>query len=216
MIKTTRFLPRPTEGVRAFTLLELLTMLAIITILIGLTVPAFNWIQNASKLTQSLSLILAEMDETRLRAIATNHTQEIRFYRVDEEEIPLETSPIVAIQSFHIDASGASRPNSRVKMLAEGIIISPLSLHSAVFDTNVNPLVKPTGNEPISKFGSFFYQVIRYLPNGSADIYPEKADMFFTLLTKSDLAKVTASTLPANFVTVLIQPTNASAKVYRP
>src|SRR4029079_344923 len=76
---------------RAFTLVELLAVMAVIAVVIAFAVPAATQIMRGSQLTQGSQQFADQIGFARQLAISRNHPIEVRFYKFSDPETPGES-----------------------------------------------------------------------------------------------------------------------------
>jgi prepilin-type N-terminal cleavage/methylation domain-containing protein len=143
---------------RAFTLLELLIVIAIISILLVLVAPAFTYIKRGNDITTAASMVTGVLAQARNHAMANNTYVYVGFY----EEVPTLTWPTNATPPYPgkgrvVLASVASKdgttscedPNSstsnRIPLIASRIIqIGKLVKVEGVHMTDIGAPPDPT------------------------------------------------------------------------
>ena len=88
----------------AFTLMELLVVVAIISVLAIVSLPNIISTGRSMQLTQAGQLVETQLQVARQRALANNRSVEVRFYSLGTSG----TAPFTAIQPFFISTSGTS------------------------------------------------------------------------------------------------------------
>ena len=88
----------PKNNYSAFTLIELLIVIAIVAVLSALTLPAFNSIRNAGGLTKSANDIAGILEQARAYAMAQNTYTWVGFRR-DNADTPSDTLVVGVIAS---------------------------------------------------------------------------------------------------------------------
>ena len=96
---------------RAFTLVELLVVMAIIVVMLGLIGPVVNGLRGARDITEASYEIMGTLEQARTYAIATNTYVFVGFF---EESIASATFPRVAGVGRVVVCVVASRDGSRV------------------------------------------------------------------------------------------------------
>ena len=113
---------------QAFTLIEMIAVMAIAVILITLLVPATTQILGGSDLTQTNQLLTNQLALARQQALTQNHPVEVRFYQfADTGAGESVTSPSTwkyrAVQSFVISEAGTATPLGKLSRFPNTIII---------------------------------------------------------------------------------------------
>jgi uncharacterized protein (TIGR02596 family) len=224
--------PRVTVAHRrgqAFTLLEMLVVMAIIVMLAALLVPSSVGIMKGMSLTQGGQMVRDQLSYARQTALSRNLPVEVRFYQYGDPLIPGESASnptsgkYRAVQLFQIMESGsAAKPLGKIQRLPDTIIVdSGTTLSSIIGDlTRTSGTGSSTGavlNTPIPRVGTSYNCVsFRFQPDGSTNL-PRNANWFLSLHYASvgDTLSVTGGTLPS-FITLQVDPANGHVKIYRP
>ena len=98
--------PRGRRAVQAFTLLELLTVIAIICILMALVIPAVGNIGRANNLTVATQNFIAQINRARQEALTRNRSVEFQLLSATREAG--ETAAYRAMRFIICDEIGSS------------------------------------------------------------------------------------------------------------
>ncbi|MDR1191604.1 MAG: Verru_Chthon cassette protein D [Verrucomicrobiales bacterium] len=197
----------------AFTLLELMVVIAIAAMLTIAAVPAFNAITRGSQLTQAGQLLTDELALARQAALTRNRAVEVRLYRCPARD----ARHYRAIQSFVIDDdTGRAVATGRARFLPAGVIIDAGS--------ELSPLLQPERAKtawtdadpqlPLPDLGTDYdARVFRFQSDGTTNL-TITAQWFLTLhhATLGD----NLGALPNNYYVIQINPLNGSVQTYRP
>lgn len=154
----------------AFSLIELLIVIAIIAVLSALALPAFNSIRNAGGLTKTANDIAGILEQARAYAMAQNTYVWVGFQTSQANGTDVLTVGVIASKT------GTTNPAANVVQLGkntrfENIQLVALSNSSAPLATSVNQLVGATDSAlAFTNGASFTNQVIRWDSRGSARI----------------------------------------------
>jgi len=206
------------EGGRiAFTLIELLMVVAIMAIMMTLVVPAVNTVFRGSQLTQGGQMINDQFALARQNALATDHSVEVRLYQYVDSQNPGNSNQYRAMQAFQIQASGSAVALGSVQTLPPSIIIDSGTLSSIIGLASASPSV-PTFtagaalNTPIPRVGTNYNCVsFRFLPDGSTTLSPPAGLWFLTVHNMTD-----TQSPPANFYAIQVDAINGHLRAYRP
>jgi uncharacterized protein (TIGR02596 family) len=114
----------------AFSLVELLIVVAIIGIIAGFGVPAVQGVLRGSALTQASSQLTDNLALARQHAISRNRTVEVRFYRFGDPEVPGETASdpssgsFRALQYFEVNETGVSVPIGKYQRFPDTMMMN--------------------------------------------------------------------------------------------
>jgi len=95
----------------AFSLIELLVVVAIIGLLMTAAVPALNSVLENGRLTQAAATLVNQLTQARQRASAENKNITLRFIRKDA------SSPYDRIQLVSLDSANNATPVTRLTTL---------------------------------------------------------------------------------------------------
>jgi uncharacterized protein (TIGR02596 family) len=198
------------HGKRAFTLVELVTVLGIMLILAALAFPSIAAILTSSSLTESGQILSSQISLARQIASSRGYPVEVRLIQSPT------TGYYYAIQLFAVTSGGTLTPANHLVLLPAGAVISAstttLSPYLANLQTGTLPQMNAAG--VLSNYVSF-----RISPNGLVDPYPalpSPGGFAYLYLTVVPLQSATVTTAPSNYVTVQINPVTGSQLVYRP
>lgn len=191
---------------RAFSLVEMLVVLAIIGILAVLAIPAFNSISRADAITRGGFFVADQIALARQLASAQNRVVEVRFIDLPDSD---GVEGFRAVQLFLADEAGQNfEPLDRLQRLPTAVQIAD--------STTLSPLLEAGGVVGTGTFGGLTgrrYRGIRMLPNGSIDGSVNMQSNFVTILFS---ASEDGSNLPENFFSVRVNPVTGRVTHYRP
>jgi uncharacterized protein (TIGR02596 family) len=209
----------------AFTLVELLVVITVISILLAFAAPAlFNGL-GASRLTGAGDTVMSALSEAQQTAFAQNVAVEVQFYSYPDI---MEAQPAFrALRMFRVTNPPGIVADT-VKSLGEiikfpsGIIIatdgtlSPMLADSTLPDTSEN-----------SGMTGATYCAIRFLPDGTcrkvtatsaglaALTLLDLQESFLTVV-EDDGKTYNSQQLPTNFYTIQTDPVTGKSRSYRP
>ena len=190
---------------RAFSLVELLMVIAIILLLAVFTLPSIRGISGGINLTGSGEEIVSMVNLARQRASTFNREVALRFFRTDS------SAPFTAYQLW--EQQNSADPASWVGLdnfqrLPAGIVVSGKAAFSPILN------VASFQGQVMMSGSNMLYSDVLFLPSGSIAAQTEVA---FTLVMEH--APTTGGIvpgLPSNFATISIEPINARPVIYRP
>lgn len=210
---------------RAFSLIEVMAVAAITAVLLLFSLPAFEQMVKGSRVTIAGRTLVDELSLAQQTALSRNLPVEVRFYKLPpNEQNPETATPAVyrAFQTFLNDGSDTSL--GKIVCLPPGIVIfedeagvAPEQARSSILLKSGGPLTV-SDEQPASlalpTYGrNYRYRSFRFKGNGETDMSDRPA--FLTLVSQKDPPNGTSG-LPANFVTVQIDPVNGRARSFRP
>lgn len=207
----------------AFSLIELLVVVAIITIILTLITPAVVPLLRASNINQSASMLVDELNLARQTALTQNHDVEVRFYQVASKTDAGDLQ-FRAFRSFLPNAqnSAAAQPLSAVRYLPEPVILSPDAQYSTLLDYGgiggqraglMKGQETLPGNNSSSTYISFLFR-----STGGTNLTPvDPPDgKWFLTLYLENAPRNAATGLPDNYFTALVEPITGRVRTFRP
>lgn len=230
---------------RAFSLIEMLVVIAIIAMIMASATPALMRTMQATRLATTGDSIMGAIAEAKQLAYAQNVPVELRFFKHPDQDFSGSTVQLFrSFQMFKIVTlsqgvgAGAQLSESVVPVgtlykLSDGIIIAAgLDLSPLLNGAGGASLddVKPNaggGGPGYSGVPNAKYNAIRFMPDGSCRKVNAQLGGFsqldygtlplsFFTITYNSGADVTAGNLPKNFYTIQIDPYTGKARNYRP
>ncbi|XHR31152.1 MAG: Verru_Chthon cassette protein D [Chthoniobacteraceae bacterium] len=189
----------------AFSLTELLVVIAVMAMLMALVAPTFNSFASSSNITQGGQALLDQIDAAQQMADVRGRTVELRLLKQ-----PGETH-YTGMQLFlEGTTTGTTTAAGKVVAMPQAVAI--------VDDTTLSPwLGTMTAGVMASGgvWGGASYKSFSVRPSGAIEPAPAAADRAKLFLTVA--AKRTAvGTTPKNYATVQVNPDTARPLLYRP
>lgn len=232
------FSPLPRRS-SAFSLVELVVVIAIIGIISVFVIPAATSIIAGTDINRASQLFTAQLAQARQVATTKNHQVEVRLLQFPDMEGVGEsfdqptTWKFRGIQMFEIFDNGNMALIGKTERLPGTIMMDDKRLSSLLDQTgNAEPNQKvmklidaqaaqrsdypllprvPTGKGLYYKFVSF-----RFMPDGTTNLDPT-GKWYVTMYSVSDSGRVAKSGPPGvNYITIQIDAANGSARTFRP
>jgi hypothetical protein len=181
----------------AFSLIELLVVVAIIGILAALSLPAWNAIAEGNRMSSAAQSLSDGLRLARQLALAKNSPVEFRIFNT----LPKDggTSNYCAFAYYQLTDSGTTNQMTRTNFLPTGTVLSTAA--------NYSTLIGPNGPSPNA---SPAYNSFRFRPDGSTDLV--STNWYVTIVRERDAAN---TTLPNNFITIKLDAFNGNVSFYR-
>jgi uncharacterized protein (TIGR02596 family) len=202
---------------RAFSLIEMLVVMAIIAILGALVAPLAFSVQKSSAMTTAGQLLGNELSLARQEAISHNHDVEFRFYSYSDSTLPGGTPRIQAFQAFDYNASGAVTPLSKVIHLPNSIVLDSGATLSTLFAASQLKTWTATDTQPsLPSLGtSYKAYVFRFRADGETNLTPFPPPLWYLTVHPQSDGDALANP-PKNYVTLVLDPVNGHFAVYLP
>jgi uncharacterized protein (TIGR02596 family) len=222
----------------AFSLIEMLIVLAMVSMLLVMAAPSLNGVLNAYRLSSAGDTMMGMISEAQQLASSSNKPIEIRFFKYADE---FGGNPSYrACMLFRVDqavqGTGASATTSE-RLVPQGNLIKLPSGTMLVSDTDLSPLLqgdgpkdtaegKPNGYSGVK---DATYMALRFMTDGSCRkvlpvssavpfaqlAYQALNQSYFTIVIDQGGA-VNLGNLPKNFYTIQIDPFTSKARSYKP
>jgi uncharacterized protein (TIGR02596 family) len=208
---------------RAFTLVELITVMAIMAILTAVSIPALSALLDSMGLAGGGQIVASQVSLARQIAASRNCDVEVRLLQSPKSS---NGNPFYnAIQLWAVlPPSTISVPANRLVTLPTGAIIS-----SNLSPPLNSPLLAAMGSGTMAEGPS---QTVKYVsfrisPEGLCNIIdptntdpvtkaPRLAYIYQDYFTVVTLSKAANTTVPLNYVAIQINPATGTPLVYRP
>ncbi len=205
---------------RAFSLLELLVVMAILAILVAAAIPGINYLNRDLNLTTAGDLLRDSLELARQTAATKNSTVEVRLYQLPDQG---GTTPS-SYRAFQLFLKGEGTVPTytaltKITYLPQGIILMADKTKTTFLAPTGQPAsgaTPPSGATAFALPGcgtNYNYAYFCYKPSGRTDLDPT-LKWFATLVGKN--APIAQNDLPTNFLTVQVDPLLGKAMIYRP
>ena len=205
---------------QAFSLIELLVVVAIMVLVCAFTFPAVNSMLTSYNIGAGADMVVGQLESARQSTIALNRAVEVRFYRyaiqgmAGEQPSSPATGKYRALQIFQYNPTGAALPLTKVMQLPTGIIFDSGTLSSllaAIPQKTYTPPLDPQVNLPEcgTNYLCTAYQIY---PGGNTTL--ASSQWFVTLHRLTDGDALTSP--PHNYATIQVDPVSGVVRLYRP
>lgn len=200
---------------KAFSLVELLTVVAIIGILAALVVPAMSSVSRSYKMTASGHAVLNTLVQARQAAITRGYPVQVRIYKLPGYDQPTSAVPssFRALQAF-VEGD---------PVMTNGVATAPLTpLSRAIFfsapvevladKSSLLSLPQTAPQEALPGYNkNYSYVSFRFKPSGQADISASTSGLVLVLPTDAR-----EGGLPKNFRAFEVDPVTGAVRDYAP
>jgi len=193
-----------------FSLLELLVVIAIMGILVGMLVPAMSSLVESTNLAQAQAVVADQIAYARQLASSRNYTAEIRLIKLTNSA----SQGYSAVQIWvPVSSNSTMKPAGRIVSLPKSMVISQDGAMVSKFLPFLTSSNMPSGG--VASGAPYVSFSIR--PSGIVvPVASNSADRSSYFLTVVPARFATATTPPANFATVQLNPDTGSVSLYRP
>lgn len=222
---------------RAFTLIEMISVIGIIALLVALVTPTLLDVIRSTRLSASGDSLVNRLSLAQQSAVSMGSEVEMRFYRYTNSSAERPGEELFyAYQVVHSPQAGVERALSEVYYLESGIILSRLEQLSPLLQTvngqrpnaDGNYLFKPPGN---AQPDNVSYAAMRFFADGSMRMLTSSSSTTGDLDTRARAytvptfnksyltiieSKDAQSAQPRNFFCVQIDAYTGKTRVYRP
>jgi uncharacterized protein (TIGR02596 family) len=210
----------------SFTLVELLTVLAITSILALASLSAYSQIMRAQALGSSAQMMTGALDVARQSAITYNNRVEFRLYQLPGENAAASAPPSAyrAFQTFLIKDNTTNALTKVTFLPAPAVVASDAAVCSiASIPTTPGSAFTQGGVGTSSAQNLPIYQnnynalVFDFTPSGGLEAtgsLTASSSWYLTLWIGTD--PIVADGLPKNFATIQIDPFSGQTKTFRP
>ncbi|HWB02346.1 MAG TPA: Verru_Chthon cassette protein D [Verrucomicrobiales bacterium] len=216
---------------RAFTLVEILIVLALIAMLLFFTVPGLKDVLRGSKLTSTADQLVYDMGIARQTALKENVPVEFRFYKYRNPDARNEER-FAAYQCYRL-RQDLNKPSDytaeripvpvfeKVRFIPQGVVLVDSNQWSPVLtDEKMNQSrERVQGLVPGEMDTEALYYSFIINPEGETNLDRSGAKQWYlSLVTENEYQKAPnpAALRPGNFITLQIDPYTANMRRYQP
>jgi len=204
-------IPRRFQSRPAFSLVEMLVVIALIGMLLALSGPTLSGVLLGSQLSRGGQIVHDQLVLARQLALSRNSPIEVRFYRYTEPAAPEPREATAAVQLFEFRDDGTSVPATAARFLPAPVMIDDDAAYSNI--SGVLSLLP--GEIPIPRAGTDYqYRRIFFLPDGSTDL--AGYDFGGALPYLTIVRRTGGPEVPKDYYTIQIQPETGHISALRP
>jgi uncharacterized protein (TIGR02596 family) len=193
---------------KAFSLIEMLVVIAIVALLASMTLPAFHAVTSGVTLERGGQDVASLLALARENAIAKSRPVEIRLIKSTSSS---GQTVYRGVQPWIVkDDSGTFKPLGRLTWLPDAVAITEQSQLSPMFGANVQ-----VGTMTVAG-SNCAYVSFGFRPNGSlvaGTNLISSTNSCLTVVAEKDLS---SSGTPQNFYSIYINPTTGDVRTFRP
>lgn len=188
-----------------FSLVELLTVTAIVVLLAAMAMVSFNSIFAGSVLSRSGNMVADAMLLARQEAVSRNQEMEVRFYRLGGATGTWRAMRVLKI--LETPDGQTNQAMSRTVVLPDGVVFSALDTLSPLLEKG-----SISGAETLPGYGSATYGGFRFRPGGATDDRINATNNFITLVEDRQRDK----NPPPNYYALQVNPLTGRISVLQP
>ena len=201
----------------AFTLVEMLVVMAIVVILVSLVVPATASLLRNLQIGQNGQLIESQLDLARQAALSNNRSVEVRLCQVNGKFSAI--LPLLVTNT--VNATNTNQPVyqtiGKPTFISDSVLIDSGTTLSSLVSPNGASAIAPASNysnPPLGSFGqNYKYVSFKFKPDGTTDLN-QSSLWFLTVHSATDPDPGTVP--PSNFYTIQVDPYNGHVSQFRP
>lgn len=206
------------KGGRGFSLIEMITVIAVIGLIVAMTAPMLFSTLKANRLTAAGEELINRISLAQQMAVSRNHEVEMRFYSYSDPEDPGSAPHYRAtlIVKPVVDPAGTeTKPVvlGEVSRLRNGIVVGDSEKLSPILADPARS--SQTDTDQIIQGATASYKSIRFRPDGTCDLTSVPADSYLTVVEERDMQSATGG-IPKNFFAIQIDPYTSRCTTYRP
>lgn len=220
--------PKPLPSLRrnapAYTLVEMLIVLAIVVSLFAVAASGFKKSWQSQELRASAIQLATDLSLASQTAIRLGQSVQVRFYKYQAIELATDKPQFFAYQLMVRDkVVGLASPLYELQRFQGTTIMSENPVFSTIAYTKPTKAhLNLTGNlselDPAIGIGEYEYLTIEFRPNGSTNLDPDASEPWsITLLPVTSVEELPnqSKTKPVDFQTLTINPSTGSVRIWQ-
>lgn len=195
---------------RAFTLVEMLAVIAIIGVVSALVIPALTGLGQGSSLTTTGQSVLDQFVTARQTALSRNRNTEVRFYT---SRSTLGSGFLGTQVWCQVLKNGvvSYQPIGKFNRLRDGFKIMESNKYSPLIGPDFTGY-KNTDNLPKESGATDFYMAVRFRATGAPEASLNPTNNFITVAAERE----SGNSVPNNYFAAQIDPLTGRVVAYRP
>lgn len=192
---------------KAFTLIEILMVLVILTALIVMMAPALLGLMKSTRLSSAGDEVVNHLVDAQLIALSEFTDVEVRLYELPDFSEADSSPQLRGLQTYalrfdqnNVDSDGSFQAATPIVHLDHGVAISRDQRLSSLINLKWSEDKGPDGQSQRRYFA------FRFHSDGSTDLTPDQ-QWFLTLAEQQ---------APANYYTIQIDPETGRVRTFRP
>lgn len=208
------------EGGRGFSLIEMITVIAVIGLIVAITAPMLFSTLKANRLSAAGEELINRISLAQQMAVSRNHEVELRFYEyVDPEDAgsaPQYRATLIVKPIVDPSVSGAEPvPLGEISRLRNGIVVGNSNTLSPILADAQRPSQPDNDlDDNVIQGVTATFKSIRFRPDGTCDLTSVPADSYITVVEERDIGS--GGAVPNNFFAIQIDPYTSRCTTYRP
>ncbi len=191
---------------RAFSLIELLVVVCIMGLLMGIAIPSISSLMESTNLTSAGQMVVDQIGLARQMASTMSTTVEVRIIQLSPD-----SEGFNAVQIWAPSPKGMT-PAKRMARLPNGMVISDSSgARSPLLTLLAKDQMPSYGLAADAPFLSFYIRpsgaVVTDLPANT------RSDHYLSIVSEK---KIVSGKLPANYITIQLNPETGTTSIYTP
>ena len=224
----------PSSARSAFSLVEILVVIAIIGIIASFAIPHVSSMVRGTEVTRAAQMVSDEFTKARQMAISGNKQIELRIIRFADPEQPGEklddetTWKVRGLQLMEVTTSGSPVQIGAMIRLPGQMLIDDGKYSTLIAPSGSSPMQealrfnRPTELDPpmprvaAEKARNYAYASFRFLPDGSTNL-AATGKWYLTVVSALDLPRLRDDTIKTiNYFIIQIDPVSGVTRNYRP
>lgn len=217
---------------RAFTLIEMLVVMAIMSVMLVLAGLSFTTISSSMDVSNSVQNVTDALNLARQIALSRNEYTQVRFFSLPQSVPNPRDDQFTAVAVFAADsplyestgktyaqwtAARRFRPENAVAMLPGNCVV--VNDAASTYSSLLNSKLLHTGTMQLPDNQTYNWVGFYFKPDGSIDVPPPATSLCLSICSYNlfkAAQKSKPGSLPANYAVIMLDPINGRFQVLRP